>query len=301
MSAPLDTDVAIETPEHIVFHYRLAGPARRAMACVLDLLVCYGVVFALGLVVVLAFFGEATTGAIGSAAKAGSGVVLLALFAAQWVYFVVLEATRGRTLGKAALGIRVVAESGRPIGWRAAALRNLLRAADALPTGYLVGLVSMSMSARFQRLGDLAAGTIVVVPESAGAASPIELSPPAHPKELATLPDHVALDADEREAIEMFLRRRFTLGRAREHELAEMIAGPIAERLGFRHEDPARLLAIVYDRAVNLGRTEAPPSSWRPRGARSTEGPSSKGKSSKSSKGGKSKSSSTSGAPPRWP
>lgn len=266
MSAPLDTDVAIETPEHIVFHYRLAGPARRAAACLVDLVVCYGVVLALALIVVLAFYGEVTSGEIGSAAKAGSGVVLLALFAAQWLYFVFFEATRGRTIGKRALGIRVVASNGRPIGWRAAALRNLLRAADALPTGYLVGLLSMSVSSRFQRLGDLAAGTIVVVPESAGAASPIELRPPAHPKEVATLPDDVSLDADEREAIEMFLRRRFTLGRAREHELAEMIAAPIAERLGFRHADPARLLALVYDRAVNVGRTEAPPSSWRPRG-----------------------------------
>jgi uncharacterized RDD family membrane protein YckC len=273
MTAPLDTDVAIETPEHIVFHYRLAGPARRAIACGIDLAVCYGVVALLALVVIVAFYGDTTSGDIGSAAKAGSGVVLLALFAAQWVYFVVYEATLGRTIGKAAMGMRVVAASGRPIGWRAASIRNLLRAADALPTAYLVGLVSMAVSSRFQRLGDLAAGTIVVVPDSAGTASPVELAPPARPEELATLPDSVALDADEREAIEMFLRRRFTLGRARERELADMIAGPIAARLGFRHSDPARLLALVYDRAVNVGRTEAPPSSWgaRPRDERTAE------------------------------
>ena len=262
MAGPLDTDVAIETPEHIVFHYRVAGPARRALAYVIDLLVCYGVVFLIGLVVVLAFVSDRTAGDLGSSGKAGSGVVLLALFAAQWIYFVVLEARSGRSIGKRALGLRVVTTSGRPIGWRAAALRNLLRAADALPTGYLVGLVSMATTSRFQRLGDLVAGTMVVVPESARVATPIELSPPAKPKELATLPDHVSLDADEREAIEIFLRRRLTLGRAREHELASMIAGPIGERLGFQHPDPARLLAIVYDRAVNVGRTEAPPSSY---------------------------------------
>ena len=263
-STPLDTDVAIETPEHIVFHYRLAGPARRAVACLVDLFICYGAVAILATIVVVSFWSSATSGDISSTAKAGGGVVLLALFAAQWVYFVVFEATRGQTWGKRITGVRVLAENGRPIGWRAASIRNLLRAADALPTGYLVGLVSMSISSRFQRLGDLAAGTIVVVPETAGHASPIQLSPPAQPKELATLPDDVTLDPDEREAIEMFLRRRFTLGRAREHELASMIAGPIAERLGFVHEDPARLLALVYDRAVNVGRNEAPPSSWRP-------------------------------------
>lgn len=284
-SRPLDTEVAIETPEHIVFRYRLAGPARRGLACVIDLIICYGVVVALALVVVLAFYGDMQAGEISSAAKAGSGVVLLALFAAQWIYFVVFEATRGQTLGKRITGLRVLSSNGRPIGWRAAALRNLLRAADALPTGYLVGLVSMSMSARFQRLGDLAAGTIVVVPGTAGAASPIELSPAAHPKELATLPDDVSLDADEREAIEMFLRRRYTLGRAREHELAEMIAGPIGDRLGFRHKDPARLLAIVYDRAVNAGRGDAPPSTSRPAPSRPAP----------------SRAAPSRGAEPRWP
>ena len=132
MAAPLDTDVAIETPEHIVFHYRLAGPARRAVAYLIDLALCYGIVAALGLVVVLAFFGSATSGEISSGAKAGGGLVLLALFAAQWVWFVVWEATRGQSPGKRWTGIRVVADNGRPIGWRAAAIRNLLRAADAL-------------------------------------------------------------------------------------------------------------------------------------------------------------------------
>lgn len=263
---PLDTDVAIETPEHIVFNYRIAGPARRALGHVLDLLVCYGVVIVLALLVVLAAMGGGMeTGEIGAAAKAGMGLVLLALFAAQWVYFVVCEALYGRSPGKMAVGIRVVTTSGRPIGWRAAALRNLLRAADLLPVGYVAGVVSMALSSRFQRLGDLVAGTMVVVPESARAARPLELRPPAHPRELASLPDHVALDPDERSAIELFLRRRHALGTAREHELASMIAGPLGARIGYAHPDPSRMLALVYDRAVNAGRLEAPPSSWRPR------------------------------------
>lgn len=272
MTAPLDTAVAIETPEHIVFHYRLAGPARRAIAYLIDLVVCYGVIALLAVIVILALVGDRSASDLGSSAKAGGGVLLLALFAAQWVYFVVLEGRSGRSIGKRAVGIRVVSTNGRPIGWRAAALRNLLRAADALPTGYLVGLGSMTLTSRFQRLGDLVAGTMVVIPGSARIAAPIELSPPAHPKEVATLPDDVALDADEREAIELFLRRRLTLGRARENELASMIAGPIAERLGFVHADPSRLLALVYDRAVNVGRSESPPSSWRarPGGAKAT-------------------------------
>ena len=122
----------------------------------------------------------------------------------------------------------------------------------------------MALSSRFQRLGDLVAGTMVVVPERAQAAKAVELDPPAEPRELASFPAHVALDPDERAAIELFLRRRHSLGTAREHELASMIAGAIGERLGCSHHDPSRMLALVYDRAVNVGRIEAPPSSWRP-------------------------------------
>jgi uncharacterized RDD family membrane protein YckC len=263
-AAPLDTAVAIETPEHIVFHYRVAGPVRRCLAYLLDLLICYGAfIFLVFLVVLIAVGGGFSD--MSSMAKAMGGFLLVVLFAIQWVYFVVWDALRGRSPGKAAFNLRVVTTTGRPIGWRAAALRNLLRAADVLPTAYLVGVVAMALSSRFQRLGDLVAGTMVIIPEDARAAKPLELHPPAWPQELATLPDEVILDADERIAIEMFLRRRHSLGRAREHELASMIAGPIAQRLGFRHEDPARLLALVYDRAVNVGRTEAPPSSWHPR------------------------------------
>lgn len=267
MPAPLDTDVAIETPEHIVFHYRVAGPARRAAAYLIDMVVCYGVIAIIGLLLVLALVGSSfAKGAMPSVMGAAGGLLLVLMFAAQWVYFVAWEGLIGRSPGKMALGLRVVSTSGRPIGFRAAALRNLLRAADALPTAYLLGVGWMALSSRFQRLGDTVAGTMVVVPERAfatGRARPIELSPPATPSELATLPDDVTLDADERAAIELFLRRRGTLGRERATELAEAIAGPIGDRVGYQHADPTRLLALVYDRAVNEGRSEAPPSSFR--------------------------------------
>ncbi len=273
--APLDTDVAIETPEHIVFRHKVAGPARRFLAYLLDLMLCYAVFAAVAFVVVLAAvgsggIGEAADGALGT----GIGLLLVILFAIQWLYFAILEAWRGRTPGKRALGLRVVTTSGRPIGFRAAALRNVMRAADALPLTYsagllsIAGLVSMSTTRRFQRLGDLVAGTLVIVPERAHAATPLILFPPAQPYELAQLPDDVRLDADERQAIEMFLRRGPRLGRARQLELAAMIAPALADRFGLRNEDPARTLALLYDRAANAGRTDAPasskvPGSWR--------------------------------------
>lgn len=263
----LDTVVAIETPEHIEFRYLVAGPARRAAAYAIDLVVCYGALAVIAIALLLA--SSASWRDVGSAGGAALGVGLVLLFAAQWLYFLVWEGVTGRSPGKAALGLRVVTWAGRPIGLRAAALRNLLRAADALPLGYGVGLAAMAISsrwsARFQRIGDLVAGTMVVVRERPRAARPLALAPPASPQELATLPDAIALDHDEREAIELFLRRRRTLGRAREHELAGMVAKTIGERIGYSHPDPARLLAIVYDRAITEGRAEAPISSLRPR------------------------------------
>jgi hypothetical protein len=206
-----------------------------------------------------------------SSAGIGVGLILLLMFAAQWLWFVVWEGALGRTPGKMAGGARVVTTSGRPIGWRASALRNLLRTADFLPVGYVVGFVSMSLSSRFQRIGDLVAGTMVVVPEPMRAADPLEVWPPIDPREIARLPEEVLLDPDERQAIEMFLRRRRRLGIARERELAMMIAGPLGARIGFSHQDPARMLALIYDRAVNAGRSEAPPSSLLGRKKRKAE------------------------------
>ena len=258
----IDTDVAIETPEHIVFRHRVAGPARRLSAYAIDLALCYGAVVALGVIVAILFLGaRGGSDALESTMKMGVGLLLVVLFAVQWVYFVVLEASRGTTPGKAAMGLRVVTTSGRPIGFTAAALRNVLRAADALPAFYAVGVASMALSPRFQRLGDLVAGTMVIIPDHARIAAPLFLWPPARAEEMATLPGEVKLDADERAAIELFLRRSAALGPARVRELARMVEGPMAARFGFRLSDPARTLALLYDRAANGGRGESPPSS----------------------------------------
>jgi uncharacterized RDD family membrane protein YckC len=269
--AQLDTEVAIETPEHIVFRHRVAGPARRLLAYVLDLVICYVAFGLLAAVVMLGAAGAAaTTHAAEDAFGAGVGLLLVVLFLIQWVYFALLEALRGVTPGKAAFGLRVLTVTGRPIGFREAILRNVLRAADAMPLTYtagfvsLAGLASMSVTSRFQRLGDLVAGTLVVVPSRAQKGAPLVLSPPLDPRELAGLRGAVRLDADEREAIELFLRRRRELGPARQHELASMIAPALSARFGLTGADPARALALLYDCAASEGRGEGPPSSERP-------------------------------------
>ncbi len=271
MSEPLDTDVAIETPEHIVFQWKVAGPGRRAAAYAIDVFVCYFVVALVGLVVILALSaGTAVTvgGSVEEVSKAGVGIVLVLLFLAQWGYFTALEATRGATIGKSALGLRVVTTMGRPIGFSASLLRNLLRAADALPFGYISGVLSMALTRRFQRMGDLVAGTMVVRTERATATRPILLRPPPTPAELRVLPEDVRLDAEERAAFELFLRRDHALGGARRDELASLLSDMLERRFGVKQIPPARAIALIYDQAVNAGRTEGPASSrgaasWR--------------------------------------
>jgi uncharacterized RDD family membrane protein YckC len=262
MDDPLDTDVTIEAPEHIVFRHVVAGPGRRALAHVLDLFVCYTIVVIVSALTILAFLGmSGFAGAFESAVEAGAGVILVVLFAAQWLYSFLWEGITGRSPGKMALDLRVVMVSGRPIGFAASALRNVLRAADVMPVGYLVGVTAMAMNRRFQRLGDLVAGTMVIVAGRASKTAPLVLWPPAAPVELAVLPDVVPLDVEERVAIELFLRRRAALGPAREQELANILMAPLQERFGFRLPNASRTLALLYDRAVNVGRSEGPPSS----------------------------------------
>src|ERR1700722_101237 len=127
----LDTDVAIEAPEHIVFSYRVAGPGRRAIAYLIDLVLCYGSVCVFSVIVLFALGGAgAFSGAVEGLSGLGIGLILLALFAAQWIYFAAWEGVTGRTPGKSALRLRVVTTTGRPINFTDAVLRNTLRAAD---------------------------------------------------------------------------------------------------------------------------------------------------------------------------
>ncbi|MFO0677269.1 MAG: RDD family protein [Polyangiaceae bacterium] len=261
----LDTSIAIETPEHIVFQHRLAGPARRSLAYVVDLFVGYGALALVAVLVTVVFGGlGALSGSASAIGKSSTGVLLVGAFFVQWVYFALLEGLTGRTPGKRAAGLRVVTTTGQPIGMQAAILRNLLRAADAMPTFYLVGVFVMAANDRLQRLGDLAAGTMVIVEESATFGATVRIFPPPEPRELAILPDHVPLDHEERVAIELFLRRKQRLGLHRSHELATLIAVPLARRLGITFPDSARLLALLYDRAANAGRGELAQSSRIP-------------------------------------
>lgn len=132
------------------------GVGRRFLAVLVDSIIL-GIVFG----VISAIFGRAqVSGGIVSASV--TGVPALLTFVIFFLYFVLLEAVLGATLGKLLLGIRVVNVDGSRISWGASIIRNILRIIDALPIAYILGAILIWTSARRQRLGDRAARTVVV-------------------------------------------------------------------------------------------------------------------------------------------
>lgn len=242
--APIDTTCEIDTPEQVRFSFRLAGPAQRGVAYLIDLL-------ARAVIIVIGAF---VAGMMGMFARGFAGttaaVTLLLVFLVEWGYYVVSELVMGgRSLGKQALSLRVVRTNGLPIRFSDSALRNLLRAADFLPMLYCVGLIAMAFDKSFRRLGDLAAGTIVVSEQSRTVSAAVDFKPPPKPNELARIPAKPALTADDLDAIEIFLRRYERLSPIRQDELADMVAPLYASRMGLRYRDAARFLALLYYRA----------------------------------------------------
>src|SRR5581483_4592463 len=156
-------DLRIETPEQIDVSLELAGLGSRFVARLID----WGVV--LGLLAVIGFLGVIVATLLGgSVAQNTFGAYVLALVVALFyfcflgydIYFEVLQ--NGQTPGKKRAGIRVMRQTGAPVDFRSACIRNLLGMADFLPFFYLLGGLIVLLSPRRQRLGDLAAGTIVV-------------------------------------------------------------------------------------------------------------------------------------------
>lgn len=238
----LDTRTDIETPEHVVLSYHLAGPIRRGLAWGIDTVIRFAVMVVFGLV---ASIGSSRSGSGLGGFK--SGLMLVVAFLLEWIYFVACDVIMsGRSPGKRALQLRVVSAQGLPVSLGDSLLRNLLRTADFLPFGYVLGAVCMMLDGRFRRLGDLVAGTLVIYEPRVAYKAPPQLSPPPSKAEQDWLPPHVELSASEREAIELFMLRVAELPPARADELADILALPLAKRLRLKYSHPARFLGLVY-------------------------------------------------------
>ncbi|MGH8495581.1 MAG: RDD family protein, partial [Gammaproteobacteria bacterium] len=141
-----------------------ASLGSRFVAQILDALAMFGVFFVVGSFFAM-LFGGATEGGFELTGIAG-GLFIAVEIVLVLGYFVICEARWGATLGKLAAGIRVQSTTGQRIGYGAALVRNLMRVVDMLPGFYLTGVISILLTKRKQRLGDLVADAVVVRPES---------------------------------------------------------------------------------------------------------------------------------------
>lgn len=205
--ALLDNCHRVETPEGIDLLLRPAGLVPRALAFAIDFTLRALIVVTLGLL-------------LGSLGQLGAGLSAIVVFIVQWWYMVLFEVlNQGRTPGKHWLGLRVVHDDGTPVGWGASLTRNLLRFVDLLPFGYFFGALSCLAHPSFKRLGDLAAGTLVVHRERSRAQPQLP--------DVAPAPSPVALSSDEQQALVAFSERHASLSPARRQELATLLAEPM--------------------------------------------------------------------------
>ncbi len=144
----------VETPEHVVLDYEIAGLGSRALAAIVDHLLL--VVWLVAMMMLIFRF-------VPVGGELVQAVLILLVFLSIWCYFTFFEGLRnGQTPGKRWLGIRVVQDTGHPVTLGAAVARNLLRVADFLPPPYLIGALFVALHPRGKRLGDVVGGTVVV-------------------------------------------------------------------------------------------------------------------------------------------
>ena len=199
--ATLDDRVTIATPEGVELELVLAGVGSRFAASLLDVVVQLGAIFALAIVL----------GPLGNNGFV-LAVYLVAIFLILFAYDIALETwNRGRSIGKLAAGLRVVRAGGEPEGFLTAAVRNFLRIVDFLPAFYVVGVISILATSRNQRLGDLAAGALVVR-ERRPAMTPAATYLPPPPGGAPFLEwDVSGVSVDDVATLRQFLERRVSL------------------------------------------------------------------------------------------
>lgn len=253
-TAQLDTSIEIVTPENIAFQYRVAGPFRRLPAYLIDLVIR---VFAaaVGMYALALLFHALGLG------DAGVGVGLVLWFALAWFYGGLFETYyNGQTPGKRMMRVRVVSTDGQPIaGWQAV-LRNVLRFVDGQPMffpfpaplpffPYLLGLLGTSVNKRFQRVGDLVSGTMVVVEDRQRLDGVMRIGDAAAIELAARIPPNFRPSRTLARALAAYVTRRANFSLGRRMEIARHVAEPLCERFGLPPQtDPDLLLCALYHR-----------------------------------------------------
>jgi len=286
---PLDTTIDIVTPENISFHYRVAGPFRRLPALVADYILRVTLYIALWFALTMAtallvWLLPPLRGMAEFLFGGGVAFMIVLWFVLDWFYGGLFETYwNGQTPGKRMLGIRVVTTSGQPINGLQAVMRNVFRYADlfpflslrmlnplfggeadaALPDVYLiptllVGLTTMCLNRRFQRLGDLLCGTMVIIEERKWLAGVARLEDPRAAQLAAYLPVDFVVSRPLARALALYVDRRRFFTPDRRREVARHLGEPLIRQFGLLPDTSHDLLlCALYFRTFVADRTDA--------------------------------------------
>ena len=234
MTLPEET-LDIQTPENVAFGYQIAGIGSRFLASLLDTLIVglLQIVILIVLTLVIRMFdGSAFSGQISAWVYAIFGLVAAIFYWGYYVFFEMLW--NGQSPGKRWVGLRVIRSDGTPITLSEALIRNLARLVDFLPAAYGIGVVTMFIDKQSRRLGDLAAGTLVVQDRAPITMQDLAVKRTVHLRPWA----NVSLDGfpverltnNDLSLIEDFLLRRDQL--THRESLAIQILNTLHQRLG---------------------------------------------------------------------
>lgn len=216
MKQPLRVSLKIDTPENVAFRYKVAGIGSRFLAAIIDsILILLIEIFIIG--VILLFWSTQTSPNLGTPTSAWL-YAILAFIASTilWSYYIFFEMQwNGKSPGKRIVGLQVIRNDGTSITLTESLIRNLIRLVDFLPANYAFGVLTMFIDNQSRRLGDLAAGTLVVLEQSTVTLESLEGATRNEPTQVtqnltATWPIE-RLDSEELELIDRFLQRRTQL------------------------------------------------------------------------------------------
>lgn len=225
----------IDTPENVSFDYDISGIGSRFLAALIDsaLIILLQVIVFGAVLLVIDITARNVTGTVAGWLLAAAGLMSFVFF---WGYYIFFEIFwNGQTPGKRRVGLRVIRVDGTPVGASEVVIRNLVRIIDFLPTAYGIGVVVMFINPSSRRVGDLAAGTIVVHERAVGRVgdlSPVRPSSLMVPGGQVSLPENfpvAQVSEHELHVIEEFLARRS--GFANRGALARRILASIMTRL----------------------------------------------------------------------
>ena len=249
---PPEDKLIIETPEQTALEFSLAGVGSRSLALAIDTLLQGGVAILLaiaaGIISLAGFLPQ-----VGK--QWGYALLILIFFLVEFAYFAFFEAIwNGQTPGKRWTHLRVIDDSGRPIGSQQAILRNLVRIVDSLPIFYATGIITSLISPQNKRLGDYLAGTVVILQEPLEKDRLLWRAKSAPP--LNSVPA-VSLTASELQLVEAFLERRASFAPEVRSSMARQVAETLGRRWSIPEEDwrdSEKFLESIAEQSRNIAR-----------------------------------------------